>query len=123
MSVCSLDNSSTGVVGSSSGCTSSAVHAACNRIFAAEDGAQRVRYSVETVALLWLGWAFFFYQGNSNSLASVDLNAGYVGVQSFRLGFAAALVTINTYGAVLLAAALFVYRLAGTDCDRSALNV
>lgn len=100
-----------------------AIHKACGHIFAAEGGVQRVRNSVETVALLWLGWAFFYYQGNSNSLASVDLNAGYVGVQSFRIGLVAALLTLNTFGAVLLAAAMLLYRLTGVNYERSALKV
>lgn len=32
---------------------------------------------------IWIGIVFFFYQGNSNSLASVDLGAGYVGLRSY----------------------------------------
>ncbi|CAH2984654.1 unnamed protein product [Chilo suppressalis] len=43
----------------------------------------------QTLAHLWIGAVFFFYQGNSNSLASVDLGSGYVGLREycpFRVG-------------------------------------
>lgn len=96
------------------------VHAACARIFAAD---LRCRRAVEVVACVWLGGAFYFYQGNSNSLASVDLNAGYVGVGQFHLGAAAVLITLNTYGSMFLVCNVLLFRLVGLDCDRTTLNM
>ncbi|XP_011337922.2 GPI ethanolamine phosphate transferase 2 isoform X2 [Ooceraea biroi] len=57
----------------------------------------------------WLGNVFYFYQGNSNSLASVDIAAGYVGLRSYVPFITGVYLIINTYSAPVLAYFLLVY--------------
>ncbi|XP_043527407.1 GPI ethanolamine phosphate transferase 2 isoform X3 [Frieseomelitta varia] len=57
----------------------------------------------------WIGNVFYFYQGNSNSLATVDVAAGYVGVQSYMPFINGSLLIINTYAAPLLSYFLLIY--------------
>ncbi|XP_012271905.1 GPI ethanolamine phosphate transferase 2 isoform X2 [Orussus abietinus] len=61
------------------------------------------RNTIIAQIFVWLGNVFYFYQGNSNSLATIDIAAGYVGLESYRPVFIAALITINTYSAPVLA--------------------
>ncbi|XP_053685161.1 GPI ethanolamine phosphate transferase 2 [Sabethes cyaneus] len=60
---------------------------------------------------IWLGRLFYFYQGNSNNLATIDLNAGYVGLSSFsfyRVGF---FLFFNTYHGQILSFIMLLYYL------------
>ncbi|KAL0110564.1 hypothetical protein PUN28_013867 [Cardiocondyla obscurior] len=57
----------------------------------------------------WLGNVFYFYQGNSNSLASVDVAAGYVGLRSYMPFVTGIYLIVNTYSAPVLAYFLLVY--------------
>ncbi|KAI0230579.1 GPI ethanolamine phosphate transferase 2 [Lamellibrachia satsuma] len=50
-----------------------------------------------TLIHVWLGQAAFFYQGNSNSLATVDLSAGYIGLEEFNLPMVIGLLYLATY--------------------------
>ncbi|CAL7933068.1 unnamed protein product [Xylocopa violacea] len=59
----------------------------------------------------WIGNVFYFYQGNSNSLATIDVVAGYVGVQLYIPLINGTLLLINTYSAPVLAYLLLVYRI------------
>lgn len=72
---------------------------------------------------MWLGKAAFFYQGNSNSLASIDLNAGYIGLSTFHFGPVAALLTINTFSGPILAFLSFVYHFYEGSTDQSIRHV
>ncbi|ELU10380.1 hypothetical protein CAPTEDRAFT_94413 [Capitella teleta] len=45
----------------------------------------------------WMGSAAFFYQGNSNSVSSVDVSAGYVGLLDYRPLLIGLLITMATY--------------------------
>nr|XP_026495191.1 GPI ethanolamine phosphate transferase 2 isoform X1 [Vanessa tameamea] len=54
---------------------------------------------------LWIGFLFYFYQGNSNSLASVELGAGYVGLREYSEARVAARVGLHAYAAPALAGA------------------
>lgn len=49
------------------------------------------------------------FQGNSNSLASIDVAAGYVGLRSYVPFITAAYLIINTYSAPVLAYFLLIY--------------
>ena len=42
-------------------------------------------------------------QGNSNSIASVDVGAGYVGMSSYHPVAVSALILLNTFGMKVLA--------------------
>lgn len=63
----------------------------------------------------WIGKEFFFYQGNSNSLASVDLNAGYIGLKKFNIFAVGILLTINTFSGPILSILSLAYNLY--DCQ------
>lgn len=56
-----------------------------------------------------LGNVFYFYQGNSNSLASIDVTAGYVGLRSYMPFVTGVYLIVNTYSAPVLAYFLLIY--------------
>lgn len=61
-----------------------------------------------TLVHMWIGMLFFFYQGNSNSLASVDLGSGYVGLSEYCPVRVGARMGLHAYaGPALAGAALF----------------
>ncbi|XP_053615145.1 GPI ethanolamine phosphate transferase 2 isoform X2 [Plodia interpunctella] len=66
----------------------------------------------QTLVHLWIGKVFFFYQGNSNSLASVDLGAGYVGLRQYSAARVAAHMGLHAHAAPALAGAALFCRLA-----------
>ncbi|KAK3089470.1 hypothetical protein FSP39_003870 [Pinctada imbricata] len=53
--------------------------------------------SLRTLYCLWMGQAAFFYQGNSNSLSTVDIAAGYIGLGDFNPIITGILLTLSTY--------------------------
>ncbi|KYN05182.1 GPI ethanolamine phosphate transferase 2 [Cyphomyrmex costatus] len=57
----------------------------------------------------WLGNVFYFYQGNSNSLANINIAAGYVGLRSYMPFVTGMYLIINTYSAPVLAYFQFIY--------------
>lgn len=60
-----------------------------------------------------MGHAMYFSLGNSNSLASVDISAGYVGLEDFVPGVVGPLTYVATYcGPILwlIAAVLSIVR-------------
>ncbi|XP_014276007.1 GPI ethanolamine phosphate transferase 2 [Halyomorpha halys] len=50
-----------------------------------------------------LGMVFYFYQGNSNGLASIDITAGFIGLEEFSLTISGVYVFLNTFSAIILA--------------------
>lgn len=54
---------------------------------------------------------FFFVQGNSNSLASIDLNAGYVGLQNFNFVTVGVYLTLNTFNGLILTYLILLYNI------------
>ncbi|XP_011308492.1 GPI ethanolamine phosphate transferase 2 [Fopius arisanus] len=58
----------------------------------------------------WVGNVFYFYQGNSNSLATVDVAAGYVGLQAYWPLIAKIYLCVNTYSATILAYLMILYK-------------
>ncbi|CAK9834102.1 GPI ethanolamine phosphate transferase 2 [Anthophora retusa] len=64
---------------------------------------------VNTFLYTWIGNVFYFYQGNSNSLATIDVAAGYVVVQSYMPFINGLTLLINTYSAPVLAYLLLIY--------------
>ncbi|XP_063150949.1 GPI ethanolamine phosphate transferase 2 [Candoia aspera] len=55
-----------------------------------------------TIMHYWFGQAFFFFQGNSNSIASVDVSAGFVGLNDYVEIPAIFLTALATYSGPLL---------------------
>ncbi|XP_066470632.1 GPI ethanolamine phosphate transferase 2 isoform X2 [Tiliqua scincoides] len=55
-----------------------------------------------TIMHYWFGQAFFFFQGNSNGIASVDVSAGFVGLDNYVEIPAVFLTGFATYAGPLL---------------------
>ncbi|OWF42123.1 GPI ethanolamine phosphate transferase 2-like [Mizuhopecten yessoensis] len=51
-----------------------------------------------TLYYLWMGMAAFFYQGNSNSISTVDVSAGYTGLTDYQPVLVGLLIALSTYG-------------------------
>lgn len=66
----------------------------------------------------WLGNVFYFYQGNSNSLASINIAAGYVGLRSYMPFITGAYLIVNTYSAPVLAYFLLVCHRQSSETHR-----
>ncbi|XP_072318236.1 GPI ethanolamine phosphate transferase 2 isoform X2 [Eucyclogobius newberryi] len=63
-----------------------------------------------TIMHLWFGHASFYYQGNSNSIGTVDISVGFVGLDSYVEGPAVILTALSTYaGPALWGAHLLCY--------------
>lgn len=60
---------------------------------------------------VWIGKLFYFYQGNSNSLSTVDVNAGFVGQMHVHLPIIFVFSTINTFNGQLTSLFLLVLHL------------
>ena len=52
---------------------------------------------VVILSSVWMGHALFFALGNSNSLASVDISTGYVGLEDFVPSIMGPLTYVATY--------------------------
>ncbi|XP_019631399.1 PREDICTED: GPI ethanolamine phosphate transferase 2-like [Branchiostoma belcheri] len=61
-------------------------------------------HSVPLLALVhvWMGQAAFYFQGNSNSIATIDISAGYVGMEDYVQEIAGTLTCLSTYAGPLL---------------------
>ncbi|XP_078036093.1 phosphatidylinositol glycan anchor biosynthesis class G [Augochlora pura] len=68
------------------------------------------KQQINAFVYAWIGNVFYFYQGNSNSLATVDVAAGYVGMRSYMPIVNGSLIIINTYSAPVLAFLLLIYQ-------------
>uniref|UniRef100_T1GVA5 GPI ethanolamine phosphate transferase 2 C-terminal domain-containing protein n=1 Tax=Megaselia scalaris TaxID=36166 RepID=T1GVA5_MEGSC len=56
----------------------------------------------KTVFTFWMSKMYFFYQGNSNNFATIDVNAGFVGVEQFNLILAGLFTIINTFSSQII---------------------
>jgi ethanolamine phosphate transferase 2 subunit G len=59
----------------------------------------------------WIAKLFYFYQGNSNSLSTVDTNAGFVGQSHVHLPLVFIFTAIITFHSQLVAISLLVLNL------------
>nr|XP_017014911.2 GPI ethanolamine phosphate transferase 2 [Drosophila takahashii] len=71
----------------------------------------RVVHVYKIIMTIFLARMFFFYQGNSNSLSTIDLTPGYIGQTSYNPSIVALFVTLNTYSAEIHA---FLYLIVHT---------
>ncbi|CAH1242969.1 PIGG [Branchiostoma lanceolatum] len=55
-----------------------------------------------TLVHVWMGQAAFFFQGNSNSIATIDISAGYVGMEDYVQEVAGTLTCLSTYAGPFL---------------------
>ena len=66
-----------------------------------------------------LGLSTYFQMGNSNSLASVDVGAGYTGVPSFNPGIICLLMAVNTFNGPIIWLLSLCCRITTTTGDDS----
>ncbi|XP_067249732.1 GPI ethanolamine phosphate transferase 2 isoform X2 [Chanodichthys erythropterus] len=55
-----------------------------------------------TIMHYWFGQAFFYFQGNSNNIGTVDISVGFVGLESYVEAPAVFLTALSTYTGPLL---------------------
>ncbi|XP_078809863.1 GPI ethanolamine phosphate transferase 2, catalytic subunit isoform X4 [Oryzias latipes] len=75
-----------------------------------------------TIMHYWFGQAFFYFQGNSNNIATVDISVGFVGLESYVEAPAVFLTALSTYAGPLLWACHLVCYLS-SERDRSPVAV
>ncbi|XP_057323888.1 GPI ethanolamine phosphate transferase 2 isoform X2 [Microplitis mediator] len=62
-----------------------------------------------------IGNVFYFYQGNSNSLATIDVAVSCVGLQTYIFYIAGLFVCINTFSSTVLAYLMLIYYQSSTS--------
>ncbi|XP_063841939.1 GPI ethanolamine phosphate transferase 2-like [Scylla paramamosain] len=67
------------------------------------------------MAISWLAFTHYFNQGNSNSLTTIDMSAGFVGVNSFHPLLHGILIATQTFGGTFLTYLAFLVHLASKD--------
>nr|XP_043896449.1 GPI ethanolamine phosphate transferase 2 isoform X1 [Solea senegalensis] len=75
-----------------------------------------------TIMHYWFGQAFFYLQGNSNNIATIDISVGFIGLESYIEAPAVFLTALNTYAGPLLWACHLVCYLS-SERDRSPVAV
>uniref|UniRef100_K9INJ7 Putative glycosylphosphatidylinositol anchor synthesis protein n=1 Tax=Desmodus rotundus TaxID=9430 RepID=K9INJ7_DESRO len=70
----------------------------------------------------WFGQAFFYFQGNSNNIATVDISAGFVGLNTYMEVPAVFLTAFATYAGPVLWASHLVNFLSSDTHSGSALR-
>ncbi|KAK3535215.1 hypothetical protein QTP70_004769 [Hemibagrus guttatus] len=65
---------------------------------------KRLHYDAAQTTIMhyWFGQAFFYFQGNSNNIATVDISVGFVGLESYVESPAVFLTAFSTYAGPLL---------------------
>ncbi|KAM6150973.1 GPI ethanolamine phosphate transferase 2 isoform 2-T3 [Erethizon dorsatum] len=79
-----------------------------------------LRYDVAEITVMhyWFGQAFFYFQGNSNNIATIDISAGFVGLDTYMEIPATFLTVFGTYvGPVLWAGHLAHFLSAEASSD------
>ncbi|XP_014905015.1 GPI ethanolamine phosphate transferase 2 isoform X1 [Poecilia latipinna] len=75
-----------------------------------------------TIMHYWFGQAFFYFQGNSNNIGTVDISVGFVGLESYIEAPAIFLTALSTYAGPLLWACHLVCYLS-SERERSPVTV
>nr|KAF6432102.1 phosphatidylinositol glycan anchor biosynthesis class G [Rousettus aegyptiacus] len=75
-----------------------------------------------TIMHYWFGQAFFYFQGNSNNVATVDVSAGFVGLSTYVEVPAVFLTAFATYTGPVLWASHLVNFLSSESSSGSALR-
>ncbi|XP_008046138.2 GPI ethanolamine phosphate transferase 2 isoform X2 [Carlito syrichta] len=75
-----------------------------------------------TIMHYWFGQAFFYFQGNSNNIATVDISAGFVGLDTYMEIPAMFLTAFGTYAGPVLWASHLVHFLSSETSSGSALS-
>uniref|UniRef100_A0A672F612 Phosphatidylinositol glycan anchor biosynthesis class G n=1 Tax=Salarias fasciatus TaxID=181472 RepID=A0A672F612_SALFA len=78
---------------------------------------KRLHYDAAQTTIMhyWFGQAFFYFQGNSNNIGTVDISVGFVGLESYVEAPAIFLTALSTYAGPLLWACHLVCYLSGAS--------
>eukprot|EP00066_Takifugu_rubripes_P019443 XP_011608709.1 PREDICTED: GPI ethanolamine phosphate transferase 2 [Takifugu rubripes] len=65
---------------------------------------KKLHYDAAQITIMhyWFGQAFFYFQGNSNNIATIDISVGFVGLESYVEAPAIFLTALSTYAGPLL---------------------
>ncbi|KAJ3587395.1 hypothetical protein NHX12_010993, partial [Muraenolepis orangiensis] len=65
---------------------------------------RKLRYDAAQTTIMhyWFGQAFFYFQGNSNNIGTLDISVGFVGLESYVEAPAIFLTALSTYAGPLL---------------------
>ncbi|XP_044736808.1 GPI ethanolamine phosphate transferase 2 [Chrysoperla carnea] len=61
-----------------------------------------ISFNIRIILHYWLGKAFYFYQGTTNNIATVDVASGYIGQTSYNPLFVGILIFVHTYSMPVL---------------------
>ncbi|ERE68191.1 GPI ethanolamine phosphate transferase 2-like isoform 2 [Cricetulus griseus] len=75
-----------------------------------------------TVMHYWFGQAFFYFQGNSNNIATIDISAGFVGLDTYLEVPATFLTVFGTYVGPVLWASHLMHFLSSEASNGPALS-
>ncbi|XP_024919017.1 GPI ethanolamine phosphate transferase 2 isoform X3 [Cynoglossus semilaevis] len=75
-----------------------------------------------TIMHYWFGQAFFYFQGNSNNIATIDISVGFVGLESYIEAPAVFLTSLSTYAGPLLWACHLICHLS-SEGERSPVSL
>ncbi|KAK7140881.1 hypothetical protein R3I93_015123 [Phoxinus phoxinus] len=75
-----------------------------------------------TIMHYWFGQAFFYFQGNSNNIGTVDISVGFVGLESYVEAPAVFLTALSTYAGPLLWACHLLCHLS-SERDRAVMGL
>ncbi|XP_043429184.1 GPI ethanolamine phosphate transferase 2 isoform X4 [Prionailurus bengalensis] len=83
-----------------------------------------LRHDAAEIAVMhyWFGQAFFYFQGNSNNIATVDISAGFVGLDTYVEVPAVFLTAFATFAGPVLWASHLVSFLSSETSSGSALS-
>ncbi|KAJ8343991.1 hypothetical protein SKAU_G00313200 [Synaphobranchus kaupii] len=86
---------------------------------------KELRYDAAQTTIMhyWFGQAFFYFQGNSNNIGTVDILAGFVGFESYVAIPAIFLTAFSTYSGPLLWASHLVCYLSSEQDSRHPASV
>ncbi|KAM9309790.1 GPI ethanolamine phosphate transferase 2 isoform 1-T1 [Pholidichthys leucotaenia] len=65
---------------------------------------RKLHYDAAQITIMhyWFGQGFFYFQGNSNNIATIDISVGFVGLESYIEAPAIFLTALSTYAGPLL---------------------
>uniref|UniRef100_A0A1A9ZNE3 GPI ethanolamine phosphate transferase 2 C-terminal domain-containing protein n=1 Tax=Glossina pallidipes TaxID=7398 RepID=A0A1A9ZNE3_GLOPL len=70
---------------------------------------------LKTVLTIFIANTFYFFQGNSNKLSTININPGYIGLKSYNALLVGSLITLNMYCAQINAYLYLVWHMFNTQ--------
>uniref|UniRef100_A0A1A9X3S4 GPI ethanolamine phosphate transferase 2 n=1 Tax=Glossina brevipalpis TaxID=37001 RepID=A0A1A9X3S4_9MUSC len=70
---------------------------------------------LKTVLTIFIANTFYFFQGNTNKLSTININPGYIGIKSYNALFVGTLITLNMYCAQINAFLYLLWHMFNTQ--------